>query len=114
MFRVFPGLAYEKDRDKYKEDMQNWNGLIDKTVDLFLRLNTHQAEVVATVLFVEKELNGDKKDITESAVLKEVLRWKQKRQPPLDEREVAAVIRNLGILKWFQIKPSPDLPVDEI
>ena len=30
------------------------------------------------------------------------------------EKEVAAVVRNLGILKWFQLKPSTDLPVDEI
>ena len=112
MFRVLPGLAYEKDRDKYKEDIQKWNSLIDKTVDLFLRLDTNQAEIVATVLFVEKESN-QKKDVTEKAVLNEVMKWKQRRRPPISEKEVAVVIRNLGVLKWFQLQPSPDLPVDE-
>ena len=112
MFRVLPGLAFEKDRDKYKEDIQGWDSLIDKTVDLFLRLNTNQAEIVATVLFVEKELNH-RQDVTEKAVLNEVMKWKQKRRPPINEREVAAVIRNLGVLKWFKLLPSPDLPVDE-
>lgn len=113
MFRVLQGLAYEKDRNKYIEDIKKWSSLIDKTVDLFLRLNTNQAEVVATVLFVEKELNSNKKDITEKDVLNEVMKWKQKRRPPLDEKEVASVIRNLGILNWYQLKPSPDLPVEE-
>ena len=112
MFRVLPGLAYEKDRDKYKENIQNWNSLIDKTVDLFLRLNTNQAEIVATVLFVEKELNHEK-NLTEDDVLREVMKWKQQRRPPLNEREVAVAIRNLGVLKWFHLQPSPDLPVDE-
>lgn len=112
MFRVLPGLAYEKDRDKYKENILRWDNLIDKTVDLFLRLNTNQAEIVATVLFVEKELNH-KKNLTEDDVLREVMKWKQKRRPPLNEREVAVAIRNLGVLKWFHLQPSPDLPVDE-
>ncbi len=110
MFRVLPGLAYEKDRDKYKDDIQKWDGLINQTVDLFLRLNTNQAEIVATVLFVEKEINKNN-GIAERDVLNEVMKWKQKRNPPLNEKEVAAAIRNLGVLNWFHLKPSPDLPV---
>jgi len=112
MFRVLPGLAYDKDHDKYKNDFKRWDSLIDKTVDLFLRLNTNQAEIVATVLFVEKELSH-KKDLSEQGILKEVMKWKQKRRPPLNEKEVATAIRNLGILKWFKVQPSSNLPVDE-
>jgi len=112
MFRVLSGLAYEKEREKYKEDIQKWDSLINKTVDLFLRLNTNQAEIVATVLFVERELIH-KPEITEKDVLNEVMKWKQRRVPPLNEKEVAAAIRNLGILKWFHVQPSSDLPVDE-
>jgi uncharacterized protein YwgA len=112
MFRVLPGLAYEKDREKYKEDINKWNDLIDKTVDLFLRLDTNQAEIVATVLFVEKEINK-RPNIAEKDVLNEVMKWKQKRLPPLSEHEVAMTIRNLGVLKWFHVQPSSDLPVDE-
>ena len=112
MFRVLPGLAYEKDRVKYKEGIYKWDQLINKTVDLFLRLNTDQAEIVATVLFVEKEFNNEKK-ISETDVLDEVMRWKQKRRPPLNEKEVAVAIRNLGILKWFSLEPSMELSVNE-
>ena len=112
MYRVFPGPEYENSRNKFKEHIEKWDLLIDKTVDLFLRLNTNQAEIVATVLFTEKKLanNGN---VSERDVLHKVMKWKQRRRPPISEIEVAETIRNLGILKWFSIKPSPDLLVDE-
>ena len=74
--------------------------------------NTNQAEIVATVLFTEKNLNN-KENISERDVLNKVMEWKQKMRPPLSEIEIAETIRNLGILKWFSVKPSPDLLVDE-
>jgi hypothetical protein len=113
MFRVLPGLAYKKNREKYIKEFTKWDDLLDKTVDLFLRLDTRQAEIVATVLFVEKEFNR-KKNLSEDDVLKEVMKWKQKRRSPLNQNEVATAIRNLGVLKWFFLKPAPDLPVDAL
>lgn len=112
MFRVLPGLEYENERVKYQNFIKEWDMLINKTADLFLRLDTNKAEVVATVLFVERELNN-KSDKTEQDVLNEVMKWKQKRRPPLNEKEVAETIRNLGVLEWFNLKPSHDLPVNE-
>lgn len=112
MFQVVPGLAYEQNRLKYQDTFQNWDKMIDKTVDLFLRLDTNKAEIVATVLFVEQEMNKNK-SMSEDDILQEVMKWKQKRRPPLNKEEVAEVIRNLGILKWFFLKPSPDLPVED-
>lgn len=112
MLRVFPGPEYQTARNKFKEDLKKWNQLIDKTSDLFLRLNTNQAEIVATVLFTEKELSSNG-NVSERDVLNKVMEWKQKRRPPLSEIEVAETIRNLGILKWFSVKPSPDLLDDE-
>ena len=108
MFRVFLGSEYQNSRNKFKEYLKKWNQLIDKTADLFLRLNTNQAEIVATVLFTEKDLAGNG-NVSERDVLNKVMEWKQKRRPPLSEVEVAETIRNLGILKWFAVKPSPDL-----
>jgi len=111
MFRVMPGLQYEEGKQKYKTELSKWDGLIDKTVDLFIRLNTNMAEVVATVLYVvnEQKIN---QNISENDILNEVMKWKQKRHPPLNEKEVAEAIRNLGILKWHSVKPSPDLPIE--
>lgn len=111
MLRIIPGLAYEKGRAKYSDDFSKWNILIDKTVDLFLRLNTDKAEVVATVLFTEKSMN--KGDMSEKDVLQAVMKWKQKRRPPINEVEVAETIRNLGMLKWFHLIPSTDMPIQD-
>jgi O-acetyl-ADP-ribose deacetylase (regulator of RNase III)/uncharacterized protein YwgA len=111
MFRVIPGLAYVKHRVKYQDDFNKWNDLLDKTVDLFLRLNTEKAEIVSTVLFTEKTMN--KGGMSEKDVLQAVMKWKQKRRPPIDEVEVAETIRNLGMLKWFHLTPSTDMPIQD-
>ena len=111
MFQVVPGLAYEKNRLKYQDTFQKWDTMIDKTVDLFLRLDTNKAEIVATVLFVEREMN--KGTTSEDDILEEVMKWKQLRRPPIDKKEVAQAIRNLGVLKGFALEPSADLPVDD-
>jgi hypothetical protein len=74
-------------------------------------LDTNKAEIVATVLFAERTINKD--NISEDNVLQEVMKWKQKRRPPLEEKEVAETIRNLGVLRWFTLKPSTDLPIED-
>ncbi|MCP4266304.1 MAG: hypothetical protein GY777_12140 [Candidatus Brocadiaceae bacterium] len=45
--------------------------------------------------------------------MNKVMEWKQRKQQPLSEIEVAETIRNLGIVKWFSVKPSSDLLNDE-
>ena len=44
-------------------------------------------------------------------VLREVMEWKKRRQPPLDEAEVASNIRHLAALGWLDVNPSPELPL---
>jgi O-acetyl-ADP-ribose deacetylase (regulator of RNase III)/uncharacterized protein YwgA len=110
MFQIAPGTSYENQQKKYSDYFLNWNPIIDKTVDLFLRLDTRQAEIVASVLYVEKNMN--KGDMSEAGVVNEVMKWKQKRNPPLNENEVAETVRNLGILKWYKLNPSQDLFFD--
>ena len=50
---------------------------------------------------------------TETEVLESVMQWKQKRRPPLDRLAVAPIIRNLGILRWLDVKPDISLPISE-
>lgn len=72
----------------------------------------YQAEVVATVIFAADALKKQKNVApTETEVLDSVLQWKQKRRPPLDVPTVASTIRNLGMLRWLDVKPDSDLPV---
>ena len=116
MFAVKVGPTFEDARKAYLTDLEKWESIIDKTADLFMRMQTKQSEVVATVLFAANTLVKRKKEQpSETEVLTEVMQWKQRRRPKLDDKEVACTIRNLAALKWLKVKPSPDLPIlDEI
>jgi uncharacterized protein YwgA/O-acetyl-ADP-ribose deacetylase (regulator of RNase III) len=112
MFMVTVGPNFTRIRPKYTSQFEEWDRIIDKTVDLFSRVNTDQAEVIATVLFAAGELKDHLRP-SETAVLDAVMHWKQKRRPPLDRGTVASTIRNLAALQWLAVTPDPNLPVLE-
>ena len=114
MFMVTVGPNFLRVRPKYVSFFEQWNKTLDKTADLFTRVNTDQAEVIATVLFVAGELKHQQHEPpSETEVLTEVMRWKQQRRPPLEPKTVASTIRNLGILHWLDVTADPTLPVSE-
>ena len=114
MFLVKTGLNFEKARTDYQIALDKWMLIIEKTTDLFMRVNTDQAEVIATVMFAADALKKETRAApTEVEVFEAVLRWKHKRRPPLDESDVASTIRNLGMLRWLDVKPDTALPVPE-
>jgi hypothetical protein len=97
-------------------ELVEWESIIEKTTDLFMRMQTEQSEAVATVIFAANTLaNRKKEQPSEKEVLSEVMEWKQRRHPKLEDKEVAYTIRNLAALRWLKVKPSSDLPIsDEI
>jgi uncharacterized protein YwgA/O-acetyl-ADP-ribose deacetylase (regulator of RNase III) len=114
MFAIHVGQTFPDARKAYEQQITEWEPIIDKVADLFMRMNTQQAEVAATVHFVAREaksLPGDKP--TEKEVLDSVMKWKQKRRPPLAEKEVAVTVRNLNMLSWIRAEVSSDLPITE-
>lgn len=114
MFMVTVGPNFSRIRQKYVPFFDQWNRIIDKAADLFTRVNTDQAEVIATVLFTTHELRSQQRELpSESTVLEAVMHWKQRRRPPLDRNTVASTIRNLATLRWLTVKADPDLPVAE-
>jgi O-acetyl-ADP-ribose deacetylase (regulator of RNase III)/uncharacterized protein YwgA len=114
MFLVKSGPNFDRVRKDFQASLDKWMPIIDKITDLFMRVNTDQAEVIATVMFAADALKMEKRSVpTETEVLDAVLRWKQKRRPPLDEAAVASTIRNLGMLRWLDVKPDAALPVPE-
>ena len=114
MFMVKVGPNFSRIRQKYEPAFERWSGVLDKTADLFMRVDTDQAEVIATVLFAARELAlKQEAQPSEKDVLQAVMQWKQKRRPPLDDITVASTIRNLGMLRWLNVKASPDLPLPE-
>jgi hypothetical protein len=91
-----------------------WDPIIDKVTDLLVRMNTEQAEIAATVHFVARNVTNQKgRRPREDEVLAEVMNWKQKRRPPLNEFQVAHSIRSLNLLSWLDAQASPDLPLPE-
>jgi len=114
MFAVRTGPTFHDAHHAYAEQLQQWRKAIEKVTDLFLRMNTQQAEIAATVHFAAVELrqSGTVRP-TESQVLRRVMDWKQNRRPPLNEKQVALTIRNLNILSWLGAEVSDDLPVTE-
>lgn len=108
MFAVSAGPSYKNLAKKYAPELDKWEPIIEHVVDLFLRMDTHQAEVAATVHYAANELG---EHYTEVDVLKQVMEWKQRRKPMFDDVEVALAIRNLAALGWLKIRASSSLPL---
>jgi hypothetical protein len=108
------GPTYDEALELYAKELEPWRELIDRVADLFLRFDTNQAEIAGTVHFAATRL-VERRDrpATELDVLEAVRQWKIRRKPPLDDGEVARMIRNLNVLGWVDLAPSPDLPLPE-
>lgn len=116
MFEIKPGPTYLDAREVCKPQLKEWVAVIERVADLFLRLpTTTDAEIAATVHFAANEVaDRTHGKPTEIEVVDEVMRWKQKRRPPLDRNEVASTTRNLNLLGWVDLVPNAELdPADE-
>ncbi|PIS28997.1 MAG: hypothetical protein COT43_05030 [Candidatus Marinimicrobia bacterium CG08_land_8_20_14_0_20_45_22] len=113
-FQYLPGSAYSVMRKKYKEILDKYEQVIEKTADLFMRMDTHQAEIVSTILYSSRKLKQDSAEVSEKEIFDHVMEWKKRRRPPLDEKDVASAVRNLVMLHWLKAQFSQDLPVQDI
>lgn len=112
MFAVRVGPTFADARRAYADELQQWDSTIERIADLFLRMNTRQAEIAATVLFAARSLERARSSLpTEWDVLAAVMEWKQRRKPQLYEGSVAETIRNLAALGWLRVRASADLPL---
>ncbi len=113
MFAVKVGPTFNDAKKAYLSDILIWESIIEKIVDLFIRINsTIWAEMVATVIFTYKSLLKEKNSQPyENEIVNEIMKWKQKRNPPLDKEKIALTVRNLAILNWINPKASKDLPL---
>ena len=112
MIVIKTGPACREILPEFCEDLERWKPAIEKVADLMLRTSTTQSEIAATVHFVAKSLEEFKgAKPTESEVLDAVMKWKQRRKPPIKEPEVAVAIRNLAGLGWIDVLSSSNLPL---
>lgn len=113
MLSVEAGPTYRDAMRSFRPQLEEWAALVDRIADLFLRMQTRDAEVAAAALFVAEELRRDRAEPSEADVLDEIKRWKVRRRPGLPDEDVAAAIRNLNILRWVQLTPSDTLPLPQ-
>lgn len=114
MFAVRVGSTYTDARKAFASELGRWEEPIGRVADLFLRMNTAQAEIAATVFFAAHELRDTLgRTTSEREVLEAVMEWKLKRRPPLDCEAVARGVRTLNVLGWLNLEPSRDLPIEE-
>ncbi len=114
MFAVAPGPTFRDAFRAFQSELESWEPIVDRVSDLFLRMRTQQAEVAATVHYAAKQMfRQSPTKPSETDLLEEVNRWKQRRRPPLSEAEVAKAIRNLNLLGWLNVSPATELPLPE-
>jgi len=112
MFAVKVGQTYEDAHKAYATYLKEWEPIIEKTADLFMRMDTNQAEIAATVLYAARSIcNNRTETLSEKDILSCVMQWKQRRKPALDQGEVGLTIRNLAALNWLNVRASSDLPL---
>jgi len=86
MFAIHVGQTFLDARKAYELQIRDWEPIIDKVADLFMRMNTQQAEVAATVLFAAQEAKIQPEESpAEKDIHHTVMTWQQKERTPLDE-----------------------------
>jgi O-acetyl-ADP-ribose deacetylase (regulator of RNase III)/uncharacterized protein YwgA len=115
-FSVKVGPTFKDAKRTYSNELETMTAGINEVADLFLRMNTKQAELAATVHFAYKTVSlALTERPSENDVLAYVMKWKQKRRPPIEESDVAGTIRNLAALNIIDVTASTDLPIpDEV
>jgi len=112
MFAVKVGQTYQDAYKAYATYLKEWEHIIEKTADLFMRMDTNQAEIAAAVLYAARSICDCRpRTLSEKDILTCVMQWKQRRKPGLDQGEVGLTIRNLAALNWLDVRASSDLPL---
>lgn len=114
MFNIRVGPTFKDAAVAFQRELANADEPIRKVADLFRRLRTRQAEIVATVHFATRELTERlNRTPSEADVLNEVVRWKARSKEPPSREELAEAIRRLALLSWLRVEASPDLLDEE-
>jgi O-acetyl-ADP-ribose deacetylase (regulator of RNase III)/uncharacterized protein YwgA len=116
MFEVRVGPTFPDAATGFAVDLTRWKQAIDRVVDLFLRINrAPDAELASTAHYAAERLRRKARGTpSEREVLDAVLDWKSRRKPSPGPEKVASTIRHLAMLRWVDVEPSSDLPIDDV
>jgi len=117
MFEVVTGEFFRDARSSYKDYLDEWSEILDRTFDLVVRFDTKTAEVAASVHYASEALSrrlGRAPTITE--VIEAVEAWKIRRKPPLPRDDILQAIVNLGLRRWLNVEPdaATEAAVDDL
>lgn len=114
MFEVRVGAAFQDSARQFSEKLEEWQPIIYQVTDLFTRVNTQQAEIMATVHKAASDLADQLKQTpTAEEVTTEVLNWKQKRRPPFKQEEVEHAVNVLAVLGWIEVIAGKEWKITE-
>jgi len=107
MFEVVSGPTLDDARASYRDQVAQWDGLIDRIVDLAARFNNREAEVAATVHYAADDLrNRFGRPPTIAEVIDAVEEWKRGSQPQVRRDDILRAIVNLGTRGWLTVDPD--------
>jgi O-acetyl-ADP-ribose deacetylase (regulator of RNase III) len=111
---VCPGPAFEDAAVEYHQNLAGWEPILRRVADLFRRMDSGRAELVAAVMVAARDLReSTNRNPTEREVVRSLLEWNQRGRPSPDEALLANAVRNLAALGWLRVEPSEDLPFPE-
>lgn len=107
MFEVLSGPAVDDARLGYRDQVAQWNDLIDRIVDLAARFNNREAEIAATVHYTADDpRNRLGRPPTIAEVITAVEEWKRGRQPKVTRDAILRAVVNLGTRGWLTVDPD--------
>lgn len=107
MIQVTVGPTYRDALETYRPLIRDWSQPLRRTLDLAARLDTHRAEVAATVHFATTEL-AERLDRAPFAheVVEAVEEWKVRRRPPIQREDILEAMVTLATQRWIKIQPD--------
>lgn len=105
MLQVAPGPTFDDARKAAAGVVDDLDEPITRVVDLFMRLDTQRAEVVATVMFASRELASATDVPREPEVIDYVLDWK-KGERGFDSESVEDAVHSLAGRGWVKVIPG--------
>ena len=117
MIEVRTGPALNDALASYAGQLEQWDGLINRLVDLAARFDTRGAEVAATVHYAAQDLHrqlGRKPTVMDVIIYVED--WKSRRNPKVGRDDILRAIVNLGLRGWLEVQPDKETEqaVDDI
>jgi O-acetyl-ADP-ribose deacetylase (regulator of RNase III) len=110
MFEVRVGPTYRDAVERFRDELEPWRNAVDRATDLLSRLDTHSAEVAASVHFAAHSLSGQlARRPRATEVIAAVEEWKIRRRPPLEHEEIVRSLVVLALQKWIDVELDEDL-----